>query len=90
MHAELAIGDDVFFLTEEDKPHNLAPTSLGGSPVLLYLEVTDADAVGARMENAGATVIFPIADQFYGRHEGRLRDPFGHLDHQHGSSVKPR
>jgi len=77
--AELQIGDDVFSLTEEQADVNLSPATLGGSPLLLTLTVDDADAVGAAMEQAGAEVVFPINDQFYGRREGRLRDPSGHL-----------
>jgi PhnB protein len=77
--AELQIGDDVFSLTEEQDDVNLSPLELGGSPLLLTLTVDDADAVGAAMVQAGAEVVFPIDDRFYGRREGRLRDPFGHL-----------
>jgi PhnB protein len=80
VHAELALGDDKLTLAEEARDwKNDAPTSLGGSPVVLELDVADADVVGARMVAAGAQVIFPIADQFYGDRQGRLRDPFGHL-----------
>jgi PhnB protein len=79
VHARLDLGGALLTLSEEDHAFdNDAPTSLGGSGVLLTLEVADATAVGARMERAGAKVIFPIADQFYGRREGRLLDPFGH------------
>jgi PhnB protein len=77
--AELRIGDDVFSVTEEQDDVNVSPLTLGGSPLLLTLTVDDADAVGAAMERAGAEVVFPIDDRFYGRREGRLRDPFGHL-----------
>jgi len=45
----------------------------------MALEVDDADAVGAAMERAGATVIYPIRDQDYGQRGGRLADPYGHL-----------
>jgi PhnB protein len=48
-----------------------------GVPVILALEVTDADAVAERMLAAGATVIYEIADRGYG-YGGRLADPFGH------------
>ncbi|GAA1252918.1 hypothetical protein GCM10009609_15290 [Pseudonocardia aurantiaca] len=48
-----------------------------GVPVIMSLEVDDADAVAARMLAAGATVIYEIADRGYG-YGGRLRDPFGH------------
>lgn len=80
VNAALAIGDATFTLAEENREwHNDAPPSLGGSPVILRLTVADADAVGARMQRAGSRVIFPIADQFYGKREGRLVDPFGHV-----------
>lgn len=80
VHAKLAIGDDEITLSDENRPwKNDGPRALGGSPVVLTLQVDDADAVGARMVAAGATVIFPIADQFYGERQGRLADPFGHL-----------
>jgi PhnB protein len=47
-------------------------------PVILSLDVTDADAVAERMLGAGATVVHPIANHGYGDYGGRLRDPFGH------------
>jgi PhnB protein len=80
VHAELAIGEMHFTLAEENREwHNVGPLALGGSPVVLTLEVENADAAGERMVNEGAKVVFPIADQFYGKREGRLQDPFGHL-----------
>jgi PhnB protein len=80
VHASFAIGDAVVALTEERRDwNNDAPGSLGGSPVILNLVVDDVDALGARLQAAGAEVVFPIADQFYGHREGRFRDPFGHL-----------
>ncbi|MEM7322654.1 MAG: VOC family protein [Actinomycetota bacterium] len=79
VQAEVQIGDDVIALTEHDGDCNLSPTHLGGSPLLLTITVDDADAVGNAMLNAGATAVIPIDDRFYGRREGRLRDPAGHL-----------
>lgn len=79
VHAELQVGSSVFSLTDADGGANKSPLEFGGSGLLLTLVVPDADAVGAAFEAAGAEVIIPIDDQFYGRREGRLRDPFGHL-----------
>jgi uncharacterized glyoxalase superfamily protein PhnB len=80
VHAALSIGGAVVALADEDPAHgNVAPTSLGGSPVLLQLVVDDAYAAEKRLEEAGGEAIFPVADRFYGKREGRLRDPFGHL-----------
>lgn len=80
VHAALDLGPAVIALTEEQKAwHNVAPSSLGGSAVILNLVVDDADAVGRRLTEAGAETVFEIANQFYGHREGRFRDPFGHL-----------
>ena len=79
VHAALALGSAVLALAEEHPDRdNVAPATLGGSGVLLQLEVPDPDAVERRAVAAGARVVFPVADQFYGRREGRLEDPFGH------------
>ena len=80
VHAALALNGHVISLTEERPEWQLqAPSSLGGSPVLLNLIVDDADAVGRRMVDAGAKVVIEIDDRFYGHREGRFQDPFGHL-----------
>ena len=80
VHVALAFGDAVVALTDERPEwNNVAPSALGGTPVILNLVVDDADAAGARLTAAGAETVFPIADQFYGHREGRFRDPFGHL-----------
>lgn len=78
-HVELALASARFALTEEARAWNSdAPPSLGGSPVVLVLEVDDADRSFDAMCSAGATVVFPL-QEFAGERMGRLRDPFGHL-----------
>ena len=78
-HAELAIGELVFALTEEARAWNSdAPESLGGSPVVLQLGVMDADATCAALVEAGASVVFPV-QELLGERMARVRDPFGHL-----------
>lgn len=80
VHAAVRVGPNVIsFAQSHEEFHNHDPGALGGSPVLLHLDVEDAFATGAAMEKHGAEVVFPIADQFYGKREGRLRDPAGHL-----------
>ena len=77
--AELAIEGQRFFVVDENPPaFNLSPQTLKGTSVRLSLVVEDPDAVAARAVAAGATVVFPIADQRYGMRQGRLADPFGH------------
>ena len=78
-HADLAIGATAFSVTEEARAWNSdAPPSLGGSPVVLQLQVDDVDAAFDKMCKAGADVVFPLVD-FCGERLGRVRDPFGHL-----------
>jgi PhnB protein len=77
VHAEVDIGSATFAVKDEDEG-DPAPTTLGGTPVIIALDVADADAVGEAMVAAGATVIYPIQDWDYGR-GGRLADPYGHL-----------
>jgi PhnB protein len=78
VHAEVRIGD-IRIAVKDEGDGDPAPTSIGGSPVIMAIEVDDADAVGASMERAGATVVYPIQDWEYGSRGGRLADPFGHL-----------
>jgi uncharacterized glyoxalase superfamily protein PhnB len=57
----------------------IAPSTQGGSPVLLTLTSGDPDGIAQRMIDRGAVVVVPIDDRPYGKREGRLRDPYGHL-----------
>jgi PhnB protein len=55
------------------------PQLLGGSPVRLLLYVEDVDAVVSKAVAAGAKLLSPVEDQFYGDRSGKLEDPFGHI-----------
>jgi len=81
-HAELQIGDSRIMLAEEMPDWgNKSPTTLGGSPVGIALYVADVDATYQRALDAGAKVLEPVKDQFYGDRSGSLLDPFGHKWH---------
>ena len=78
-HAELVIGAGRLMLADENAAFGaLSPPSIGGTPIKLHLYVADVDATIARAESAGATVLRPAQDQFYGDRSGMLADPFGH------------
>jgi PhnB protein len=77
-HAALTIGDTVVHLKDEGDG-DPSPATLGGTPVILSLEVTDARAVEQRLLDAGARSVFPVSDHGYGYLDGRLADPYGHL-----------
>jgi PhnB protein len=55
------------------------PKSLGGTPVKFHLYVEDADAVVSQAYDAGAKILQPVKDEFYGDCNGALEDPFGHV-----------
>jgi PhnB protein len=77
-HAEITIKGALIMLADEYPPYNKTPKSLGGSPVKLCLTSENVDADFDRAVKAGAEVVFPVKDQFYGHRSGSLRDPFGH------------
>ena len=78
-HAEISIGDSVIMLADEFPSMNaLSPKSVGGTPVLIHLYVEDVDAVFQRSVQAGAKVLQPVQDKFYGDRSGTVIDPFGH------------
>jgi PhnB protein len=79
MHAQIKIGDTPIDIAPELLPYNRSPESLGGSSVPIALNVEDVDSFAVKAIRAGAKVIIPVADQFYGDRAGRLEDPFGHL-----------
>jgi uncharacterized glyoxalase superfamily protein PhnB len=78
MHSELLLGDSRFFVVDEFPDSMLSPSTLGGTTVTMHLYVRDVDALFTRAVEAGATVVMPVADQFWGDRYGILRDPFGH------------
>lgn len=81
-HAQLRIGEAPIMLADEYPDHGVrSPRSYGGSPVSLKLDVPDVDAFVAQAVAAGATVVRPPADQFYGERSAKLEDPFGHAWH---------
>jgi PhnB protein len=79
MHSELKIGDSHFMLGEEmPQMNHMSPQSLNGTPVALYLYVKDADKAFDQAVKAGATIVNPMNDAFWGDRNGQIKDPFGH------------
>ena len=78
--ANLTIGDARFFVA--DAPVNLNPNAVS---IRLGLLVADPDGVFKEAIAAGATEVYPIADQHYGYRLGHIIDPFGH----HWEIYKP-
>lgn len=93
IHAEIRIGDSVVMLTQDEADGPVSsPERLDGKVTcLLDLYWPDVDAAWARAVNAGAEVMYPLENQFYGERGGRLRDPFGQqwMMSQHIEDVTP-
>ena len=78
LFVELAVGPDKLLLSEEIPELNAVAPPLGGSPVMLLLELEDVDSVLTHAIEMGATVEMPVAEMFWGERYGLVRDPFGH------------
>jgi PhnB protein len=81
-HAELKIGDSHIMLADENPSMgtgHASASTIGASPVSLYLYLANVDQVVERAAKEGAKILKPVQDQFYGDRNGFIQDPFGHL-----------
>ena len=79
MSVQLQIGGSLIHLADEFPEMGvLAPPSIGGTAVVLALNVPDAEGAFAQAIAAGAVVRQPLTDMFWGDLHGQLDDPFGH------------
>ena len=83
VHAAVRINGFLVMLND-DFPEmsggkSMTPTSLGGTPVTIHLTVTDVDAKFQQALDAGATVVAPLEDQFWGDRSGSFTDPSGYV-----------
>jgi PhnB protein len=72
VHCELQLGDSVVNLGE----------AMEGWPahgLVAQIYVEDSDALFKRACDAGAKVVMPMTDMFFGSREGRVADPFGNV-----------
>ena len=91
-HAEINVGDSVIMLADEHPEIGArGPRAYGGAAVSLHLYVPDVDAVVTKAVAAGATLLRPVEDKFYGDRMGTIEDPFGHHWHvsTHLEDVPP-
>ena len=77
-HAEIMIGNSCVMLSDEYPDFgSVSAQTVGGSPIKLHISVDDVDAFVSRAVEAGATILRPVQDKFYGERVGMLADPFG-------------
>lgn len=92
MHARLSIGSGALLLHDDFPEFGevggvKAPDRLGGTSMTVHLDSDKPDALWERATKAGAEIVMPLDDQFWGQRYGKLRDPFGHV-WSIGGSVK--
>jgi uncharacterized glyoxalase superfamily protein PhnB len=82
MHAALRIGKSVLFVADDFPEYcggkAQSPQALAGTPVTIHHYVENCDAAVKRAQDAGATVLLPAQDMFWGDRYGVVQDPFGH------------
>ncbi|MZD06379.1 VOC family protein [Streptomyces sp. SID5785] len=79
IHVRIRIGDLTLMLADEfPELESYGPEHFGGTYGAVYLHTDDVDAAWQRAVDAGATVLRPLADTYWGEREGQVLDPFGH------------
>lgn len=79
MHADIKIGNAHLMLADEFPEHGFnGPQTLGGSPAFVHLYVENADESFEKAVKAGAEVLMPVSEQFFGDRHGLVKDPFGY------------
>lgn len=86
MHAEMQVNGTRVFLCDDFVEHRkecgggkiMAPKAAGATGVMMHLEVPDCDEAMKRATDAGATVLMPAWDAFWGARYGQVLDPYGH------------
>ncbi len=86
MHAQITVNGATVFLMDDFPEHRaqhgdvkvFSPKELGGTPILLHLEVENCDASVKRAADAGAKVTMAPWDAFWGARYAQVVDPFGH------------
>lgn len=79
-HAMITIGNAMIMIEAEwPTLGSRAPQADGSSPVVIYVYVDNVDKVAERAVTAGATILIPIKNQFWGDRTGRIMDPSGHV-----------
>ena len=79
MHAEVGLGTSIIMMGEESPQEPCkSPETMGGSPVSFYVYVDDVDEAFNKARAAGAEVLMPVEDMFWGDRAGTVQDPFGY------------
>ena len=79
MQIELWFGDSAVMIADEfPEAGVLSPQAIGGTPVVLHISTEDVESLWKQAVEAGAEILQPLQDQFWGDRYGQIRDPFGY------------
>jgi PhnB protein len=77
LHARLEVAGAILMFSDDFADMRGGAETPAPAAFMLHLQVDDADAWAARAVGAGAEMVMPIQDMFWGERYGHLRDPFG-------------
>jgi uncharacterized glyoxalase superfamily protein PhnB len=77
-HVELAFGPNTLMLSDEFPEFGITAPEPAAVKICIHIHVEDCDALMAQAIEAGATLVRPAADHFYGERSGAVKDPFGY------------
>ena len=87
-HAELMFGEATLMISDEFPEFDChAPAHDAPGTFVIHLHVDDADVMIEQAVAAGARLVRPAQDHFYGERSGTVRDPFGY-DWMIGHSIE--
>jgi PhnB protein len=78
LHARMKIGDSILMLSDEFQGNTASPTSIGSNTVTIHVYSKNVDKLWEKAVEAGAKIVMPLDNQFWGERYGQLLDPFGH------------
>jgi PhnB protein len=79
-HAMMLFGGQMIMIEAEwPTLTSRAPALDGSSPVVMYLYVEDVDETFESAMKAGAQMLIPLTDQFWGDRTAWIMDPAGHV-----------
>jgi uncharacterized glyoxalase superfamily protein PhnB len=79
MHAEIMIGDSRVMLSDVFPGSDIQdPRAVGATTANMHIYHKDVDRLWQSAVAAGARIVMPLDDQFWGDRYGKLTDPFGH------------
>jgi PhnB protein len=82
MHGEILLDGHKLFVSDEFDANEggtcKSPQTLGGTDVRITLQVDNADRTVENAVAAGAHILMPVQDMFWGARYGKIVDPYGH------------